>query len=320
MAEAMQKIREELGDDAIIVSTQRSSGNRGVRITAAQDLGESDKFISEILAQTSHTPTADIVRNRFLKHGVPDRLIDKLMNLIQSSPIDDPLAACRFALGTAFSFHPLPDDTSLKPFILIGSHGTGKTSTIAKLAARSTLKHKKVGVISVDNIKASANAQLSAFTDILKIHLNIARGPESLRKIVLKEQKKSDIIFIDSPGLNPFKDSDLDYLKSLIEAIDAEPILVLAAGGDAHEAAEIGEAFSLIGATRLLITRLDTTRRMGAVLAAADKGQMMFCDICASPRIVQGIYPVSSSLMARLLLPGTMNHLDIDKNTTSLED
>ena len=110
-------------------------------------------------------------------------------------------------------------------------------------------------------------------------------------------------VFVDSPGLNPFKQTDLDYLAALVESANVEPILVLAAGGDPAEAAEIGEAFGSVGATRLLATRLDTTRRLGSIMAAAEAAPLMFCDVSASPRVVNGVTSINPTIMARMILP-----------------
>jgi flagellar biosynthesis protein FlhF len=112
-----------------------------------------------------------------------------------------------------------------------------------------------------------------------------------------------DIIFIDSPGLNPFKLTDMEYLTALVEAANVEPILVLAAGSDPAEAAEVGEAFAGIGATRLLATRLDTTRRLGSIMAAADAAPLMFCDVSATPHVANGVTAINAAIMARMLLP-----------------
>ena len=78
---------------------------------------------------------------------------------------------------------------------------------------------------------------------------------------------------------------------------------MLAAGGDASEAADIGEAFGTSGATRLLATRLDMTRRLGAILAAADAGQLMFSEVSLNPHVATGLCAVNPVSMARLILP-----------------
>ena len=303
MAEAMQLIREELGDDAIIVSTQRAAGGKGVRITAALEPTESDDAIDDLLRQAERTPVADIVRDALVDHNLPPRLIELLTNSARECGLEDPQAACTAALEANFVFAPLPDHGAPRPFLLVGPPGAGKSMTVAKLAARSTMKGRRVGVISADNVRAGANSQLSAFTSILKIELISARGPETLQRAIASCLGHYDIVFVDSPGLNPFKQGDLDYLAAMVEAANVEPILVLAAGGDPIEAAEIGEAFGSVGATRLLATRLDTTRRLGSILAAAEAAPLMFCDVSASARVVNGVTPVNAAVMARMIMP-----------------
>ena len=303
MAEAMQLVRRELGDDAIIVSTQRAAGGKGVRITAALEPADTDEAISQVLADADRMLAAEVVREALTSHGVPQRLVERLINVVRNSGIEDPSLACATALESGFAFAPLPDQTAPRPFMLVGPPGVGKSMAVAKLAARSALKNRRVGVISCDNLRAGAAEQLSAFTRILEIELVTARGPQSLRRAVETAAMRHDLVFIDSPGLNPFKTSDMEYLAALIEAANVEPILVLAAGGDAQEAAEIGEVFGAAGATRLLSTRLDTTRRLGSILAAADSGPLMFCDVRATPHVVNGVTSISAGTMAYMILP-----------------
>ncbi|MBI3446970.1 MAG: GTP-binding protein [Magnetospirillum sp.] len=305
MAEAMELVRQELGEDAIIVSTQRAAGSKGVRITAALESADADQAIAEILegVSESNSGTAEAVRKALADHGVPARLVDRLVNAARTADIADPTLACAAALEAGFTFAHLPEHGAPRPFMLVGPNGSGKSIAAAKLAARSVLKQRQVGVITCDNIRAGAVEQLAAFTSILEIDLVRARGPESLARVVESTAGLFDLIVIDSPGLNPFKQSDMDYLQALVEAADVEPVLVLAAGGDPEEAAEIGEAFAGIGATRLFASRLDTTRRLGAVLAAAEAGQLAFCDVSASPHVASGISPISAIALARLIMP-----------------
>jgi len=305
MAEAMQLVRRELGDDAIIVSTQRAAGGKGVRITAALEPSDADEAIDQVLAAADHMPAAEVVRDALTDHAAPQRLVERLVAAVRNSGIEDPSLACASALESGFAFAPLPDQVAPRPFMLVGPNGVGKSMAVAKLAARSALKGRNVGVISCDNLRAGATEQLAAFTRILEIELVTARGPQSLRRAVETATARHDLVFIDSPGLNPFKTSDMEYLAALIEASNVEPILVLAAGGDAQEAAEIGEVFGAAGATRLLSTRLDTTRRLGSIMAAADAGPLMSCDVSATPHVVNGVTPISAGTMAYMLLPQT---------------
>lgn len=305
MAEAMELVRLELGDEAIIVSTQRAAGSKGVRITAALEPADADLAVAELLEESAQSSAADTVKTGLEPHNLPPRLAERLVNAARTSELADPVMACAAALEAGFTFAPLPEHSAPRPFMLIGPPGSGKSIAAAKLAARSVLRQRHVGLITCDNMRAGAVEQLAAFTRIMEIELVRARGPDALRRAVENATGMYDLMVIDSPGLNPFKQSDLDYLQALIEAADVEPLLVLAAGGDALEAAEIAEAFASIGATRLFCTRLDTTRRLGSMLAAAEAGQLAFCDVSASPHVASGLAPISAVSMARLLLPPT---------------
>jgi flagellar biosynthesis protein FlhF len=303
MAEAMELVRQELGDDAIIVSTQRAAGSKGVRITAALEPADADLAVAEMLSESTESTAAEAVRAALAEHGVPPKVADRMVNAARIAEINDPTLACAAALEAGFNFAHLPEHGAPRPFMLVGPNGSGKSIAVAKLAARSVLKQRQVGVITCDNIRAGAVEQLAAFTSILELDLMRARGPEALARIVESTNGLFDLIVIDSPGLNPFKQSDMDYLQALVEAADVEPVLVMAAGGDAMEAGEIGEAFAGIGATRLFASRLDTTRRLGAILACAEAGQMAFCDVSASPHVASGISPISAISLARLIMP-----------------
>jgi flagellar biosynthesis protein FlhF len=303
MAEAMRMVREELGDDAIIVSTQRSSDGQGVRITAALEDPADDDAIATALSGKNTTPFAEKVREALEYHGVPARLVEKMVQAAMAVEVGSPTMACATALEDHFTFAPLPERKSPRPFMLVGPPGSGKTITTSKLAARARLAGRPVGVITADTIRAGAIEQLQAFTSILEVELRQVRGPDQLGQAVNEMMSRYDLVFIDSPGLNPFSQHDMDYLKNLVNAADVEPILVLAAGGDSQEAADIGEAFGASGATRLLATRLDMTRRLGAILAAADGGQLMFSEVSLNPHVATGLCAVNPVSMARLILP-----------------
>lgn len=303
MAEAMDMVRTELGDEAIIVSTQRAADGQGVRITAALEDTDTDAEVERSLTGAVTTPFGAQMREALEYHGTPARLTEKLVQTASAVEVGSATTACAAALAETFDFAPLPERKAPRPFVMVGPPGTGKTVVVAKLAARARLAGRPVGVISADAIRAGAHEQLAAFTDILGVELRLARDADTLRLHCEDMSSRYDLVFIDSPGLNPFSGQDMDYLANLTGGADVEPILVLAAGGDAEESAEIGEAFGKAGTTRLLATRLDMTRRLGAVLSAADGGQLMFSEASMSPHVASGLSPLTAMATARLILP-----------------
>lgn len=303
MAEAMELVRQELGDDAIIVSTQRAGGVKGFRVTAALEPADADLMVAELLGEGPGAHAAEALKEAFVRHGLPQRVSDRLVNAARTAGSANAVQACAAALEAGFSFAHLPEYSSPRPLMMVGAPGSGKSIAVAKLAARAVLKRHDVSVITCDNFRAGATAQLAAFTRILEVELMTAKSSDSLRHAVENTKGMVDFVLVDSPGVNPFKQSDLDFLQELVDAADVEPVLVMAAGGDAVEAGEMAEAFAGIGVSRLFASKLDTTRRLGAILAAADAGGLALSDVSASPHVASGVSPISALSLAQLLLP-----------------
>ena len=100
-------------------------------------------------------------------------------------------------------------------------------------------------------------------------------------------------VLIDVAGLNPFDLDQLDDLAALADASDGEIVAVLDAGmtpGDAEDAAAL---FSSIGAGRVIATKLDIARRLGALLAFGEAG-LAYAQISASPYIGDGLAPATA--------------------------
>ena len=307
--EALDMVRVELGDGAIVVSSQPSEDGRSARVVAAiEDLPlhideESESGIEE--SASDPLDVAESVRQALHFHGTPAGLLDRLARTAYALDAANPTLAFAGAMDARFRFMPLSDESIKKPVMLVGPPGVGKTVTIAKLSARSIMSGKTIGVISTDTARAGAMEQLSAFTNILKVELRSAPTIADLRRTVDSLSDRQQI-FIDTAGANPYSDADMEHLLELVNAAGAEPVLVLAAGGDAMEAAESANAFALIGAKRLIVTRIDLSRRLGAILAAGDAGNLAFSDVSVTPHVADGLTPINPVSLARLIMPHTM--------------
>lgn len=301
VAEAMDLVRREMGEEAIIVSTQPASDGRGARVVAAIEEMPRD-FEIRVREEEAYEPQdlGEVIRHALTFHGTPPRLIDRLVEAAQELEADDPLLAFAGALDTLFTFRPILEGEGR--IMLVGTPGSGKTITTAKLAARATLAGEPVTVVTTDTRRAGAVEQLSAFTRILKLDLITADTVDEMRTAVLAAPVQGSV-FIDTAGINPFSDTEMDTLTQLIRVSDAEPVLVLPAGGDAMESADIAACFAQLGVRRLLVTRLDMARRIGSILAAADAGRLMFCNVSITPHVADGLSPINPVSLARLIMP-----------------
>ncbi len=299
MAEAMQAVRAELGDDAIIVAT-RNASDGGVRVTAALEPREA-ATVSGPYGTTATEEAIDFLRRALDYHGVPVKTTVCLLDTVRARDVEDKVLGLAAALDDAFRFAPLPALTYGKPLILVGPPGAGKTVTTAKLAARAALAGHDVAVATADTMRAGGVQQLSALTGVLGIEAIVADTPERLF-IALNDREPAALTVIDTPGTNPFDKDALDRLGELVACAGAEPVLVLPAGLDPGEAAETARAFAAVKPTRLLCARLDTARRLGGLVAGADAGRLAFSDAGTTASIAQGLAPLNPVGVARLLL------------------
>ena len=303
--EAMEKVRAELGDDAIIVANRRGPGGRGVQLTAAIDEKEEDLNVIASLTENDYPAPAEIAdaaRAALEFHGVPRNLVNRLITALNELETDDTTVALAGALDIGFKFEPLPVKRGHKPLILIGPPGSGKTLCTAKLATRAKLSNQPLEVYSADSLRAGGRDQLEAFTNILGLNLITADSPSQLSQ-KLAGGENTALKIIDTPGINPYDDTEMEMLYDLVKSANVEPVVVLAAGGDALETAEIANGFAGLGAKRLLVTRLDVTRRLGGILAAADAAHLIFSEASATAQVAHGLSAFSPVALARLIVP-----------------
>lgn len=316
MRDAMQMIRETLGEDAIIVSTREENGGKTVRVTAAIDedtertmplAGRDDDEAAAMLGwqyadDDDEATVVEEVTETMLRHAVPDEVLDAVVAAVNVMGLTESRNALFAALQNLFEFKPLPQKTYDKPLMLVGAPGAGKTLAAAKIAARGALAGLKLGVVTTDTVRAGGVEQLAAFTRLMKIDLKKANDPTEL-KSVLATMGQLDQVIIDTAGVNPFDPESVKLLARLIHAAEADPVLVLPAGSDSDEAGEIARVFSTIGATSMIATRTDVARRLGSLLSAAYHGGLGFAEVSNTAKVADGLAPMSAKRLTQLLMP-----------------
>jgi flagellar biosynthesis protein FlhF len=233
-------------------------------------------------------------------HGTPAKLNERLCLAAAVMQADDPTIALAGACDATFTFSPLALGPGSR-IMLVGTVGAGKTVTCAKLAARAVLAGGNIQLITSDSVRAGAVGQIEAFAKLMGQSLVSVANPAEMTRAVAAADPRIPMV-IDSPGTNVYAQGEIDDLRRFIDAAGAQPIVVMAAGADAAEAAEAAEIFASLGANRLVATRIDATRRFGAVLAAAYVGRMAFAELGVSPFIVEGLHDLNPVALARLLL------------------
>lgn len=163
-----------------------------------------------------------------------------------------------------------------KIIMMVGPTGVGKTTTISKLAARYAYKmgeNYKVGVITLDSYRVGAIEQLQAYTNIMRLPLEIVRKPEDFMEALLR-LKDCNYIFIDTAGSSQY---DIDKIESInahqkrVEDINIEKVLVLPANVKYSDLLEIYKTFSRLDIDYLTFTKLDETKSFGNLISFSHK-------------------------------------------------
>jgi len=158
-------------------------------------------------------------------------------------------------------------------FILVGPTGVGKTTTIAKLAARhgigaAGMPKQKVRIITIDNYRIGARQQIETFGEIMGIPVNCAETPDDLRKFMAFYQDV-DLIFIDTIGKSPKDYENLGKMRALLKECGAssQVHLALSATTKGSDMLEIAQQFEPFNYKSILITKLDETNKVGSLIS-----------------------------------------------------
>lgn len=303
IADAMQLVRNELGIDAVILSTQRLGKGKGVQVTAG--LESQERLARPLVPGADGAIEAiDAVGTALEFHGVPPLIADRLLAAAADLLAGEPVMALAGALDAQFGFAPLDSLFGRAPVMLIGCPGAGKTSTIAKLAGRARLAKREIVAVTCDVLRAGAVEQLATYAKLLEIPAYRAKDATALANAIAGAPAGA-LVLVDTVGSNPFDAEEMERLAAFVEAAGAEPILVQAAGGDVVESAESASAFAAFGARRLIATRVDAVRRLGGVLSAAQVGKLALAGLGTSPQIAIGLSPVNPVSLARLMMTAT---------------
>jgi len=318
MKSALKKVREALGDDAIIINSSEEDGK--VKITAAIDVPAKKTSPRKVrkpkakapavhislkdLTHADHVETVNL--SHFLSHhGVGQAMMGRILETAAAFDEDNNLNALTKALDIIFHFSPINNDFHHRPIMLIGPPGVGKTVTAAKLTSQAVLSGLSVRLINTDTVRTGGATQLKGYAKVLSSSVIDVAAPELLAPAIDTSRQPDELVIIDTMGYNPFDRDEMAELHQFITAYDVEPILVIAAGMDPLEAREISETYISLGVRRFIAARLDAARRYGSLLAiascSAGTTNLAFAGVGLTPYLANGIERVNALSLAKLL-------------------
>ena len=221
-------------------------------VTAATDSGW-DAFVRRL---TDSEVKPDIARKlvNSIRGGsqVTDAELERKLEEALSAqfPVSGPL---KFKKGAPFTV------------AFVGPTGSGKTATLAKLAAHCCFKGKKISIITADTYRIAAIEQIRTFADIVNVALQVVFSPDDI-PAAIAACDGSDAVFVDTAGRSQRNREHMEELRILMDVLRPdETHLVLSATTKESDLLDMVNNYRNIRVNRLLFTKLDETARLGNI-------------------------------------------------------
>ena len=297
MRDALRRVREEFGPDASLLGSRSLPGGGrfgttgGVEVTAAagaaRATGSAGPAATKLDPRTAHA--ANIVRELTRTGALPTRPAGETHPLFaRLTARDFAPAAAQFFVDTlgdaaygdvaAVLAEDLPvgggiavDPTRRHVAAFVGPTGVGKTTTLAKLAARLSLRQgRSVGLVAADTYRIGAVEQLATYARILAVPCEVA-GDAAALPAALARLRGCDVILIDTAGRAPRDDAHLAELAALLavrapDGTAAEAHLVLSVAAGHRALSRAAGRYGRLRPASLVLSKLDEAEGAGAAV------------------------------------------------------
>jgi len=263
-----------------------------------RDMMENQLNILEWDRFSRRHPVRVVLLNLLTEMGLGSDISDRILKSLGDTA-KDPHKVWQLALALLAKSLPLAEDDLLARggvVALVGSTGVGKTTTIAKLAARFAHTHGKrqVALISTDTFRIGAQEQLQHFARMLEIPLLTAASADELSdRLAMLGDKK--LVLVDTAGMGQRDVSLAEQFHSLqAGAPQIQPYLVMSANTQLAALSETIRNFSRVQLAGTIVTKVDESVSLGGVMTAAIRHQLPLAYLGTGQRVPEDLQPVRS--------------------------
>jgi len=322
MREALERARVDLGEQAVVVSQRELSGG-GIALAVSPDVPKSSGDLTRLRDQAARvlnqakrqttkpaaSPTQDVQR-ALGRCGASQNMTDRICEAVagRSSEGTHPLDLAAEEVGSVFPIAKAKvarDKTAI--FAFLGHSGVGKTTTIAKLAARLVRAGRRVALATIDTQRVGGREQLQAFGELLDVPTvafeDVRQGLQGLVKM-----GRFDVILLDTSGKLERDEAAVAEIRALIErynlpmAVETYVVLSAISSGDAMD--QVIQRCASLEPAGCVLTKLDETSAPAPVLEHTLNAKLPIAFLNDGPELAPHFHRPSPELFADLMLRG----------------
>lgn len=202
-------------------------------------------------------------------------------------------------------------DAAEKPqiIILVGPTGVGKTTTVAKLAAkyapaaRNFGRQQNVHILTIDNYRIAGKDQIEKYGEIMGISVDGCSNAEEVSAKVQQYVPTSDMILIDTIGFSPRDCDNIAKMKSILslQGYRTAVYLTMMASTKATDMREIMHQYEIFGYDDVIITKLDETSCVGNLISIVSEKGKRFAYYTTGQRVPADIEKASVGKLTVML-------------------
>ena len=370
--EAMRMIKEELGDDAIILNTRKvkKGGFLGIgaktyfEVTAVvedekkeekkrtpappkrediyklqeilmrnryqnqapqpsvssnleEEINRIKDMISELkgmvfAGKNEIPPGVRTVASGMRKQGIDEEIVSKVVEYLRITYGDVDPSSREFKAKLAEYLVPFvkTEEVDLSgKIVFVGPTGVGKTTTLAKLAAKLKLElKKKVAILTLDTYRIAAADQLKTYASIMDIPIRVAYTPQEAG-MALSAMVDYDVILMDTAGRSQKNDLQMGELKLIVDSVKPDRVfLVLSMNYRLVDIKDMIRKFKAVEPTHVILTKLDETSAYGHFVNVPLHSDLPIAFVTNGQRVPEDIFVANSVELARMLASGVLEN------------
>jgi len=310
LPQALERVRAECGQDALVVETRATPGGYLV-VAARREAALQGRDQAGRTRLSKWARGFSELADKATDFGLSGAILGAVERALLGTRVDlsrpgDPalpniasrvLASLVRTTDAIENLQEGPESEGCRALALVGPTGVGKTTTLAKLAARARSRGERVAIVTIDTYRVAAVEQLRAFADLMAVPFTVAFTASDLRR-AMRENADCDRVYVDTTGKSPRDTAALPMLEGYLRAGECSTLLCLAAGTHRRDSELVLNAFDPLGISAVCLSKWDETIMPGGSLSVVIERGLPLSHLCVGQEVPADIVTADAAAIA----------------------